>query len=220
MAYISTVSTTPSSITVMVSDLDTSWANGTRTIEWYLNGTYKSSSSLANGASSSDTKSFTNLSPSTQYTVKVVIKYSGGTLATLTSYVYTDEPSFAIPGKWYWGQSNGSATASQTQAALDALVGKEPTSNFSYLVWNDLVDKAYEVVSASGDSWDNSYATYASTKMTSSSKVLTASRFNSLRFNVGSHYSTGIAEVSTGDQVKANYFTTIANSINLWIDTL
>lgn len=122
--------------------------------------------------------------------------------------------------KWSWSASNGSASASQTSAAYSAVVNKTAVTNFSYLVWNDLVDKVKKILDATGDSWDSSYATYANTKMTSSDKTLTATKFNSLRYNIGSHYSTGIYDVAPNDDVLGSYFITLASCINSWIDTL
>ena len=46
---------------------------------------------------------------------------------------------------WSWTASNGTATAAETQAAYNALVGKDLTLKFSYKVWNDLVSKVYSV---------------------------------------------------------------------------
>lgn len=53
--------------------------------------------------------------------------------------------------------------------------------------------------------------------MTSSDKTLTAARFNSVRYNIGAHYSTGISEVASGDPVLGSYFTTLTTKLNEWI---
>ena len=58
------------------------------------------------------------------------------------------------------------------------------------------------------------------TKMKSSDKVMTAERFNALRFNIGSRTSTGIADKSAGQEVVGDYFVTLAKCINGWIDKL
>lgn len=122
--------------------------------------------------------------------------------------------------KWSWSASNGNASASQTSAAYSAVVNKTAVTNFSYLVWNDLCDKVKEILDATSGSWDSTYATYANTKMSSNDKILTATKFNSLRYNIGSHYSTGIYDVSANDDVLGSYFTTLVSCINGWIDTL
>lgn len=121
---------------------------------------------------------------------------------------------------WYWDSSNGSASASQTSAAEEAVTYGGHTSEFSYKVWNDLVDKIKEVLDAADESWDSRYATYADTRMSSSDKILTATRFNSARWQVGYHVSTNISEKSPGDKVLGEYFLTIAQCLNAWIDNL
>lgn len=120
---------------------------------------------------------------------------------------------------WSWSSSNGSATAAQTAAAYRAITNNGPVSNFSYVVWNDLVSKVHNVLSASNGSWNSKYAVYSATLIHPSDRTLTATKFNSLRYNVGLRASTGIAEVSSGDTVYGSYFITITNALNTWIDS-
>lgn len=124
------------------------------------------------------------------------------------------------PSLWSWTSSNGSATTSQTQTAYTAITNNGYTDSFNYKVWNDMVDKVKAVLDSTGESWDSTYATYNNTKMSSSDKVLTATKFNSLRFNIGIHISTGITDRYTGDYVYGSYFITIANSLNNWINSI
>lgn len=159
-----------------------------------------------------------NVTAGTTYYVWVCESY-GESTGTIELYVQPPEKTISIT-KWSWTASNGNASASQTQAAYSAVVNKTAVTNFSYLVWNDLCDKVKEILDATGGSWDSTYATYANTKMTSSNKTLTATKFNSLRYNIGSHYSTGIADVASNDDVLGSYFTKLASCINGWIDTL
>ena len=114
--------------------------------------------------------------------------------------------------------SNGDASSSQTKSAYNAVTSKGETSDFSYKVWNDLVNKVNEVQKEKGKSWSNEYATYSNTLMSSSSTTLTANRFNSLRYNIGKYHSTGISEVNTGDIVYGSYFITLTNKLNEWIN--
>ena len=93
-------------------------------------------------------------------------------------------------------------------------------SDFSYVVWNDMVSKVNNVLSASSGSWNSKYATYSETLINASDKTLTATKFNSLRYNIGLRSSTGISEVSPGDTVYGSYFITMANAINSWINSL
>lgn len=133
--------------------------------------------------------------------------------------VYVSAPSVMID-PWSWSSSNGDATASQTSAAYSAITNHGAVSNFSYLVWNDLVDKVLEAKDAAGVAWNTKYLSAASTKMTSSNKTLTADRFNSLRYNIGIHSSTGLNDVYTGDKVYGRYFTSLTDALNTWIDGL
>lgn len=142
--------------------------------------------------------------------------YSTSTSGYIDLYI---DPPEALPtvDAWSWTTSNGSASATLTRNAYNAVTGKTAVTNFSYLVWNDMVDKVKEICDALGYGWDSSYATYSNTRMTSSNKTLTAVKFNSLRYNIGKWYSTGISEVSPGDEVLGSYFTTLATRINSWI---
>lgn len=120
--------------------------------------------------------------------------------------------------KWSWNTSNGNASASDTRTAYSAVRNNGRLSDFSYLVWNDMVDKVREVLESKNLLWNSRFASYAATKMSYGSKILTADRFNSLRYNIGLHYSTGIRDVYKGDIVYGWYFTTLTNCINEWID--
>lgn len=122
--------------------------------------------------------------------------------------------------KWDWNASNGLATAAQTQKAYAAVTGHGRLLDFSYLVWNDLVNKINDAAVAAGSSWSTMYETYDATKMSASDKVLTAKRFNAARQNVGSRVSTGINEVSRGDTIYGHYFTTLTDRLNEWIAKL
>lgn len=215
MAYIGVTSTTESSITVRLYGLDTNYASSDRVCTWYLNGSRKGTSTLGAKVSSGGSYTFSGLTAGTSYDISVSITAPGWTnTVELDTTAETDDVSVE---PWSWTDSNGSASASQTRAAYSAVRNNGSLSDFSYLVWNDLVDKVYEVLDSAGNSWNSRYATYAATKMSSSDKTLTASRFNSLRYNIGLHYSTGINEVSKGDTVYGWYFITLANCLNEWI---
>lgn len=122
---------------------------------------------------------------------------------------------------WDWNASNGEATAAQTKRAYTAVTSHGATTDFSYLVWNDLVNKVKETAEAMGDEWNTQlgYGSYTETLMTPSDKVLTAGRFNALRQNIGRHVST-INEVHQGDPVKGSDFITLSEKLNEWIDNL
>lgn len=161
------------------------------------------------------TRTMYGLSPDTDYACNVKIDDE----TWIGTKYFTTESSISVE-EWSWNTSNGNASAAQTRAAYNAVSNKGSTGAFSYLVWNDMVDKVYEILDATGDSWNTKYASYAATKMSSSDKAITAKRFNSLRYNIGLRYSTGISDVYRGGTVYGWYFTTLAYCINQWINSL
>lgn len=215
MAYIGVISSTTSSVKVRIYGLDTAYASADRVCTWYLEGTRKGTSTLGAKISSGGDYTFTKLDPGTSYDISVSITAPGWTITVEIDGTIETEGVSVEP--WSWNASNGNASASQTRSAYNAVQNEGALSNFSYLVWNDMVDKVKEIQSAKGVSWRENYASYSSTRMSSSDKALTARRFNSLRFNIGYYYSTGIEEVSKGDTVYGWYFTTLADCINSWI---
>lgn len=179
---------------------------------------------LAEGDDSGTDRNFSftyNVTAGTTYYFWVRLIYIDET-GTTTAHI-TPPGGVGSISRWDWNSSNGQASSSATKAAYTAITNNGETSSFSYLVWNDIVDKVLEVLEASGENWDRNGSTYLtaeSTKMTSSDKVLTAARFNSLRWNIGLHSSTGISDRSKGDIVYGNYFTKLTSALNSWIDTI
>ena len=242
MAGISVYRKTTSSVTLYLSGLDTTWEQGTRTVYWYLgsaNGgiptesayTYANTTTLADRVSSGGHTTFVKLEAGTQYGVYCTVYHNSTLLGSFQGYVKTDAESGGGSTtnitKWSWNSSNGDATAIQTSMAYTAVVNKTEVSNFAYLVWNDIVDKVYELAFATVKFWDATYATYANTKMTSSDKTLTAVKFNSLRNNlelvgnnIGLGDKTGIDRVYPKDKVYGDYFTTLTEYINWCIENL
>lgn len=163
---------------------------------------------------------------SKKYSLYKVV-YSGITLSA-TSSITCPSSSFTLYyyfyytgiDKWSWTSSNGRASDEETQAAYYAIMKKGLTSKFSHLVWNDMVNKVKAVLDRIGNPWNARYATHADTLMNDFDTVLTATRFNSLRYVIGIYYSTGISEVAKGDPVLGSYFITLANSLNGWIDNV
>lgn len=154
------------------------------------------------------------------------------------------------PWSWEATEEGCESTSLQRRNAKKAVDKAEGYSvlNFTYQVWNDLVNKvnqAIQTISAiDGSTWETEYAdpstgetisylSYDDTLMTENDKVLTADRFNTLKFNigcrVGSGYvdnngdtqsGTGIADVNKGDIVYGRYFTRLTESLNNWIQNL
>ena len=184
-------------------------------------GAYRTSSDTTD---TTQTVSASFLKTGQHYKVRAFIVNSDGEVSETSDWIDVYTGTTLSP--WSWTSSNGDATAAQTKAAYNAVYngGKKSggsVSDFSYLVWNDMCAKVQEIFDYAGNgSWSSTYATYNNTRMTSSSKTLTAKRFNSLRFNIGSYVSTGISEVSSGDVVKGEYFLTLAECLNEWISTV
>lgn len=215
MAYIGVTDTTESSITVKLFGLDTNYASSDRVCTWFLDGSKKGTSTLSANVSSGGTFTFKGLNAGTAYDISVSITAPGwGYTVDLEETAETDAISIA---PWSWSNSNGSASASQTKAAYSAIKNQGNLSDFSYLVWNDMVDKVKEILRAKGFYWNELYASYNDTRMTSGDRELTAKRFNSLRYNIGSRYPTGINTVYSGDTIYGWYFTTLTDCMNNWI---
>ena len=211
---------TTDSISARLVGINTDYPNNKVRVTFYVAGSQVSSFTFAGVPSSGTTKWMTNtgLKPGTRYSVSIEAEdLVTGWSNSWSDRVTTDK---ILVSAWSWSSSNGTASASQTKAAYTALTNNGSTSDFSYLVWNDMCSKVIEIENAAGLTWSTKYASYADTKMSSSDKVLTATRFNSLRYNIGRSYSTGINEVASGDTVYAWYFTTLARCMNEWIDQI
>lgn len=160
------------------------------------------------------TQIITGLTPETDYIVNVSYgSWIGGTSFTTLKRAILVE-------KWTWSGSNGLASAQDTNNLYRFLTGQIPYASnlFSYLVWNDLVNKIYEMCQAVGYSWNSQYASLSATLMTSNDRIMTATRFNSALINIGSHYATGLQFQSAGNPIYGSYFTTLASKLNEWID--
>jgi hypothetical protein len=163
------------------------------------------------GSAYSTSRSFTfsGLNENTMY--RVYLSWS-----TTTTGQGNYDFLYRSTGIWSWHSSNGNATSTQTRNAYSAVTNSGMTKEFSYIVWNDMVGMlGDEILNSLGYYWNNKYASLASTRMTSTSRILTAARFNSFRYNVGLYESTGISEVASGDTVYGWYFTTLINCMNL-----
>lgn len=211
---------TTDSISARLVGINTDYPNNKVRVTFYVAGSQVSSFTFAGVPSSGTTKwmTKTGLKPGTRYSVSIEAEdLVTGWSNSWSDRVTTDK---ILVSAWSWSSSNGTASVSQTKAAYTALTNNGSTSDFSYLVWNDMCSKVIEIENAAGLTWSTKYASYADTKMSSSDKVLTATRFNSLRYNIGRSYSTGINEVASGDTVYAWYFTTLARCMNEWIDQI
>lgn len=169
------------------------------------------SNNIISGATSYSTatsKTYSGLAPGTTYIV--YMSYSRSTTGEGnydSDSITTDKVSGVTP--WSWNASNGTASAVQTRTAYNAVSNYGPISDFSYLVWNDMVAKVAEMRNRANQKpvWNTKYLTQASTSMsnTESGRTMTAARYNSLRYNIGLYY--GFNEVPSGELIDLDSVT-------------
>lgn len=118
--------------------------------------------------------------------------------------------------RWDWTSTTARAKA------YAAITSQGPVKDFSYTVWNELVDLVYDVrgYSEIDPQWDGYYASFSATRMSSTSKVLTATRFNSLWRNINYLWATGITTQTKGDIVYGSYFISLTTALNKYIDSM
>ena len=124
--------------------------------------------------------------------------------------------------KWSWDSSYA------RQSFYKVLTGSLPANpnNLSHTVWNDLVDKVYELIVAtkatSSGGWDKTYADYADTYCYAGD-TLSAVKFNSLRQNINRVCTKvsvtpltneGVTKVEPGQEILGSYITKVASKIN------
>lgn len=230
MAYgITVVKTTATSVTVYVTGISQSYTKNDRYAEFTCNGTtYKKTASIPAGdgsnktnlTSSTITLTDTSWVPGRSYRLYARIYYSGGVTSDFSTFI--DIPESGGSGG---GSGDSGDDEEKDEITVDpwdwndypddfeALDEKQATTNFSYETWNALVNKVYKMREAYDDRYGTNYGSWdfgeglsrSKTKMSSSDKVLTATRYNSLKNNVGAHPKwggTGIPDVkgeSTGD---------------------
>lgn len=185
-------------------------------------GEYQIESTDPGGSSSSFKDSFAGFEKGTRYNWEAQLGYEvSGNIVWLDVYdsgSFTTAGSSVIVEPWSWDASNGNATSVATRTAYNVLMGTENPSEFSHLVWNDLVDKAYEVRSARGYTWDTDGGNYPSVSgcKVSAGETLSARKYNGVRYNIGSILSTGIFDQSPGDKItgyKIYHLTEVLNEI-------
>lgn len=170
---------------------------------------------------------FNNVTEYETYTIKAIsyLKVDSMTLYALdrignkyySSKSITANPEEEKPNDFEWSK---------------ALRADLPVSGILYTEWNLFVDKVIEVLEYKkenntpigsphyGYPATTSYSELAEkAKMTATDKIMTAKRFNIIRFCIGSHNSTGLTDkVAMLDFVIAAEFIILANKINEWID--
>lgn len=227
MAYVKVKEVTTNSAKIIVTGLEK--VNYARIFYFYLNDDkYYGSNSLAEKESKDVSYTYTKLKPDTFYTIKVsVCRASNGQWLTNLEGSFQTEAIPILP--WTWNDCQtidgdvGEASDLETMSAYSAITKQMETTEFSYKVWNDLCAKTREVRSARGSSsWRSDFLSYSDTLMSSSDKILTAERFNSLRINIGSMQDVSSIPypVVKGGEVYGSYFLTLTNALNREIANL
>ena len=183
----------------------------------------------------SDDNSYDGLNFDIKYDVTAGKKYylfvrgASGTEEGYATVHIVSPGSVVSVDKWDWYSPNGEADANTTYNSYLALFDEtKSTEEFSHEVWNDMVQKAYDIIWQKTKYWDSTYGTVASAKFSAEPYELTAKMFNSLRNNIellGNRsdvlgYKTGISAVSSGDDVMGWYFTALTDYMNDCIDNL
>lgn len=169
--------------------------------------------SFVTATSSTVTKTFGGLTPSTSYTANVNVDNSW---LGSTSFVTNSEEKPIDVEPWDWFAS------SERTNFYNVMYGNLPANSeyLSHNVWNDLVDKVNELMAATEATtygWNEVYATLSGTYV-SAGENLSAVKFNSLRNNLHFVRDTGISKVSAGDPILPSYFITITETINSVIE--
>ena len=208
-------------ITVYLSGLDENYDRADRYVDWYLypEATKRGRSTIGKNATTSETFAFGGLSEGTSYQIYGLVYWTDGSTGAWdnkqTELLTVTTTSSSKITKWYWTSSNGSATTSETQKAHTAVKNNGYVKDFSYRVWNDLVDKLNEYITKYHENrWSGVILSLSNTKMTESDRTLTADRFNSLRHEMNYACSTNYPMANTGDEVKGSYFTEITARLN------
>lgn len=225
--YVTTEYVEPTSITITSTSTTSSSASVTCSIHVRYGGSgiyvrlqvgsvQVESSRFSMSANSDRTITLTagGLSPSTSYeATAILLTESVGQVAEDTAYVTTTRPPVSL---WSWTSSNGSASASQTQNVYMILQGSRPADSFSYLVWNDLIDKVVDMRQAVGYSWTTDTGKYPSASgcKVSAGEAMSALKYNALKTNIGSIRSTGIPDVSPGDEITGYMLIHLTDVLN------
>lgn len=141
---------------------------------------------------------------------------------------------------WTWDDSNGDASQAETINAYNAIDLKLNTAEFSYLVWNDLVEKVREAYRLKNGGENTVYEQYLNAALISSAdtlyeKKLLATKFNNVRAVIGGvlstfnandnsvydHYSDiGDWDMQPGEKVLGSYIKALAAKLNEGIGDL
>lgn len=198
----------------------TATSNLTRYVKLWVDGDlYKTIKKTTTSTTVTFSTTISGLSAGTPYDWTAMLGYydSGGTAHDLSAHEvsgsFTTLSAVLNVDPWSWTSSNGEATTTMTKNAYNVVQGTMSADNFSHYVWNDLVDKVMEVRAAKGYTWDSNGGTTQSGAKVVSGETLSAKKFNSLKYNIGTMRGT-FADVSPGDEILGSYFTRLTDVLN------
>lgn len=192
MAYINVLRVTYNSIRVNVDGLQTEYASADRVCTWYLDGALRGTTKLGAFVSSGGTKTFSGLSPDTQYTIDVSITAPGwGFTVDLSETVWTDIRPIS---KWAWW----------------SVIAQGEPIGISAGEWNSFCGRINEVRERDG------YPRYGAFETAYSGSPILASIMNHAVWAIRA-MNPPIApprEVSPGQKVTADFFISLKDSLN------
>lgn len=145
--------------------------------------------------------------PKLSYIINVAVDGSTMTASTIEAEAINVEP-------WSWFAST------ERENFYNVLYGNLPAESryLSHNVWNDLVDKVYELIVATnsnyGGQWNQYYISTPEGAHVSRGETLSALKFNATRLNLDLVQDTGIDTVSRNDPILPSYFITLTDVIN------
>lgn len=120
------------------------------------------------------------------------------------------------PDEWKWSNK-----------VLDALENHGSVTTITVSLWNDLVERAQEMLIYNNlnniEIGENPYGfrksmTYSElltkSQMSTADKIIRASKFNYLRYCIGSVKSTGLRDYEPGEVIKGEYFIKLTAALN------
>lgn len=192
MAYVNPYSIGETSFWANIAGLDTSYTGTPRTCKWYYNGTLRGTVTISNGVASGGDIQFTGLSPSTTYSLRAEITYSGGS-TTLTANVKTEAAANVRPNDWSWSSTISSGS----------------TLRITANEWNNFCNRINEFREYK-DMSDYSFSSVSSGSVISASIVNQA--YNAIS---GISGRGGLpSQASRGEAISAYFFNQLRNALN------
>ena len=153
-----------------------------RRFKWYLDGVLMWNEVVEPPISERD-YTFAPVYFASQHTSKVEI-YDAETAELYFTAEDTISTLYPTITPWSWTASNGTATTFQTMAAKSALDTKGQTKDFSFKVWDDLINKIAEARQETGQIWLPTYGTKPSSLIGVRYGSLMADKFNAAILNI------------------------------------